>query len=290
MADAKAKRNDPCPCGSGKKYKRCCMARDKAEQAERVAWERAAQDMRVALIGFAKEASFVKDLALGLGLFWQDRYTVETIPMMSVDESLRFFDWFAHDYRLQAQDEPSYNGKRLIEVYRSEVACALSDKEATILDGWVASPPGSAFTLLETDAAQDTVVIRDLLLEDRTLTVHDGSAAKHGEVGQILLARPLPEHNHVRLAGATVVLPPSEADGLRAFVEEKWQAHLAEHEGATKAEFLRDYAYFVTHYALAWADREGRPAVAADDPDARGSGRQAMQRLVKWRQERVQIH
>jgi preprotein translocase subunit SecA len=23
-------RNDPCPCGSGKKYKKCCMARDQA--------------------------------------------------------------------------------------------------------------------------------------------------------------------------------------------------------------------------------------------------------------------
>ena len=24
QADAKPKRNDPCPCGSGKKYKQCC--------------------------------------------------------------------------------------------------------------------------------------------------------------------------------------------------------------------------------------------------------------------------
>ncbi len=31
---AKAGRNDPCPCGSGKKYKRCCLAKD--EEAERV--------------------------------------------------------------------------------------------------------------------------------------------------------------------------------------------------------------------------------------------------------------
>ena len=27
-------RNDPCPCGSGTKYKRCCMARDQAREAE----------------------------------------------------------------------------------------------------------------------------------------------------------------------------------------------------------------------------------------------------------------
>ena len=30
---AKTGRNDPCPCGSGKKYKRCCLAKD--EEAER---------------------------------------------------------------------------------------------------------------------------------------------------------------------------------------------------------------------------------------------------------------
>lgn len=30
---AKTGRNDPCPCGSGKKYKRCCSAKDEAAAA-----------------------------------------------------------------------------------------------------------------------------------------------------------------------------------------------------------------------------------------------------------------
>jgi hypothetical protein len=33
-------RNDPCPCGSGKKYKRCCLARTEAEPVEDLAWRR----------------------------------------------------------------------------------------------------------------------------------------------------------------------------------------------------------------------------------------------------------
>lgn len=32
---AKIGRNDPCPCGSGQKYKRCCLAVHQAEQAAR---------------------------------------------------------------------------------------------------------------------------------------------------------------------------------------------------------------------------------------------------------------
>jgi hypothetical protein len=83
-------------------------------------------------------------------------------------------------------------------------------------------------------------------------------------------------------------LPASEKESLGAFVEEKRQAYLVEHEGSTMAQFLRDRAYLLTHYALEWAVREGRPAVAADDPDAHRPGGSAMHRLVKWQQERVQ--
>jgi tetratricopeptide (TPR) repeat protein len=32
---AKIGRNDPCPCGSGQKYKRCCLPRDDAAAVER---------------------------------------------------------------------------------------------------------------------------------------------------------------------------------------------------------------------------------------------------------------
>ena len=39
---AKPGRNDPCPCGSGQKYKRCCLPKD--QQAESAALKAAAED------------------------------------------------------------------------------------------------------------------------------------------------------------------------------------------------------------------------------------------------------
>ena len=284
---AKVNRNDPCPCGSGKKYKQCCLPKDRDAQAERVAWERAAQNMRVALIGFAKESSLAKDLAFALGLFWQDRYTLETVQRMNVDESLRFFDWFAHDYVLQLTEESDRQGKRLIEVYRHEVDEALSDKEVAILDAWIDSPPGSAFLLESADPEGGTVTLGDLLLPDRRVVAEDASAAKHGEIGQILLARPLLEHEHMRLAGATVILPPEEKEGLLARLAQTKEEYLAENEGADDLQFLRERAYLLTHYALDWADHSGRPAVAAQDPDAQRPGGQAVRKVIKWQQDRV---
>src|SRR5580658_4563830 len=43
MAGAPAGRNDPCPCGSGRKYKQCCADKDRAAVAER---ERLAASLR----------------------------------------------------------------------------------------------------------------------------------------------------------------------------------------------------------------------------------------------------
>ncbi|MBA4072991.1 MAG: hypothetical protein C0497_14325 [Gemmatimonas sp.] len=54
-----AARNDPCPCGSGKKYKRCCLAKASAEPADALAWRRLRRvldEHRSTLLRFAKRA------------------------------------------------------------------------------------------------------------------------------------------------------------------------------------------------------------------------------------------
>ena len=45
---AKPGRNDPCPCGSGKKYKKCCLTNDEAAENERLVAERAEREERAA--------------------------------------------------------------------------------------------------------------------------------------------------------------------------------------------------------------------------------------------------
>jgi len=45
---AKPGRNDRCPCGSGKKYKACCLTRDEAAENERLAAQQAVREERAA--------------------------------------------------------------------------------------------------------------------------------------------------------------------------------------------------------------------------------------------------
>ena len=45
---AKPGRNDRCPCGSGKKYKSCCLTKDEAAERERLTTAQTARDERAA--------------------------------------------------------------------------------------------------------------------------------------------------------------------------------------------------------------------------------------------------
>jgi len=57
---AKIGRNDPCPCDSGKKYKKCCLANDEA--AARAAQPVAVAAHRPSLASYARERDELDDL------------------------------------------------------------------------------------------------------------------------------------------------------------------------------------------------------------------------------------
>ena len=60
---AKIGRNDPCPCGSGKKYKKCCMASDEAAaRAARPAQPAAAPARRPSLASYFQEHDELDEL------------------------------------------------------------------------------------------------------------------------------------------------------------------------------------------------------------------------------------
>ena len=79
-------RNDPCPCGSGKKYKRCCLGKDAPAPG---AWTTGERDSALAsLMRFAQRAELDGDRAAAELTFWGKRLQPmtpaevrETIPL-----------------------------------------------------------------------------------------------------------------------------------------------------------------------------------------------------------------
>lgn len=81
---AKPGRNDRCPCGSGKKYKACCLTRDEVAETERLASEQAAREERAAVKRL--ELRKVREaITAGFARYDEDDHLEQT-----VDAALRF--------------------------------------------------------------------------------------------------------------------------------------------------------------------------------------------------------
>ncbi|MEM7336236.1 MAG: SEC-C domain-containing protein, partial [Chloroflexota bacterium] len=136
-------RNQPCYCGSGIKYKLCCMKKDQAAEQEKRAISDAVSFVRRDLLKFARDDQFAEDFAKALPYYWDNLYELENAEEMSQDEALRFFDWFVFDYQPEGED-----AKRLIDLYVVEERENLSSAQQKVIDGWQDAPPSGAYELL----------------------------------------------------------------------------------------------------------------------------------------------
>jgi hypothetical protein len=86
----KTSRNDPCPCGSGKKYKACCMARDQARaHARSVLGEETFDQAEAEWLAAARQAKeWAVEIAPAPG--GEDPDTVRSLVMVTAGE------WVAH--------------------------------------------------------------------------------------------------------------------------------------------------------------------------------------------------
>lgn len=102
----KVGRNDPCPCGSGKKYKKCCMEKDMKESVE-ITREDAYRLERVVLekaFHFIKTPKYHQDLDESRNLFF-DVHPDEELDITSIKpmDSNNYMLWFMCDYSLKEE-------------------------------------------------------------------------------------------------------------------------------------------------------------------------------------------
>jgi hypothetical protein len=269
-------RNDPCYCGSGKKYKQCHMKIEQELAKEERAWESAAGFLRRDLIAFAREERFAESFAAGISLFFNGYHTIETAQQMSEPESLRFFDWFTHDYA-------PVDRQRLIEVYHAEKGDLMDEKESNVLKGWLGAGPVSAYTLVDASGeGKQTLHLRNLL-DDGEHVVDQSGGPGRAEAGDVLIARLLPFRDQIRMSGATGFLPAEEASELEPFILGQWESYQEDSPESNWADFARQRSYLLAHYELEAAKKAGRPPVARLDPNQPKSQVGQVMRRIKRR-------
>lgn len=263
-------RNDPCYCGSGKKYKHCHEAEDKAKLAETRHWEAARQTLSRDVIAFARDKRFADSFAEGIKLFWNGHYDLESADQMDQDEAIRFFDWFTFDHI--PPDRP-----RLLEIYTAEKRDKKDEYEKRILDSWQAASPSSAY--LVTAIEGDKLHLQDIF-DDSAHIVTSEPGAREGRVGEILLAHLVTIRDELKFSGAAVRLPGETASELKVMMNTAFEEYKAQNPSAPWAEFLRARSYLLNHFGMQQAEKAGRTPVGgrAQADGAEGAVRRAIRR------------
>ncbi len=136
--DHKIGRNDPCMCGSGKKYKKCCLAKESSEKAAKIERGRLEDALRRKLMDFADknipQSEFDKAFALASGGFpveiGHDDEEKDKIILLEVNDHL------IHSYEL------SGSGLTVLETFAKEMSSTLTEPERSLLKEWLTNRYG----------------------------------------------------------------------------------------------------------------------------------------------------
>lgn len=252
---SKPGRNDPCYCGSGKKYKQCHLRIDAAKEREQREQAEAARYLRLELPRFARDERFAADFNEALPFYWNNYYDAENVGQMSEFEALRFLDWFVFDYRLE-------DGSRILDIYEEQFAGSLTPLQLSVLRSWLEAPPAGAYEMLNYDG--QVLQLRDVF-SDEVFTVFEASGRGNVEIGEVILSRLVPVVDQIEFSTVAAYLPGDESEGVASYIQAAQGASQEIDDDLAMAEFVNNNNYLLIHYALQKAEEAGRPPVARLD-------------------------
>ena len=271
----KVGRNDPCPCGSGKKYKQCHLPIEEAAQAEQLRLRRAVDTLMPKIITAAQDQTGA--IPAAFERFWNGKYSPEQLPELDDLEGRgaeRFLTWFAFDYALddgrtlvervaagepglpldQRFPSPSRGGSR----EGDKGAPELTDDEARLLAGWtsVRLRPYVAESVLKGQGMQV-----EELIDAAEYEVEDHAASRRIVPGEVLVAHLVPAGTRYYVGGAAAHLTEDTREKLREFAALHLEAFQRDHPGAAWADLLRDRSEVLNHFVMALPVEEPNPTL-----------------------------
>ena len=254
-------RNDPCPCGSGKKYKQCHLPIEEAAAAEQLRLRRAVDTLLPKIISAAQTQAGA--IPAAFQRFWDGKYTPEQLEELDDLEGRggeRFLTWFAFDYPLD-------DGRTLVEQLAAGDAALngeeddspkLSDDEARLLRDWapVRLRPYVAQSVLKGQGMQ----VSDLL-DERTYEVEDHAASRRVVPGEVLIAHLIPAGARHYVAGAAAHLTEDTREKLREFAALHLEALRREQPDAAWADLIRARSETLNHFVMQLPVEEPNPTL-----------------------------
>ena len=155
------KRNDPCHCGSGKKYKKCCLKKESIIQIHEVKEERFLQNKHMLVL---KVRDFV-NRQIPPTPYYKLQAEFKKRAHYSLHKKLEngFFEfWLFFFHRFE-------NGLRGIEWFAQEIGPRLSEEERKLAQTWQTLTPKIVQAV---NVENDTIFFEDLLTKEQYPVAH----------------------------------------------------------------------------------------------------------------------
>jgi tetratricopeptide (TPR) repeat protein len=249
---AKVGRNDPCPCGSGKKYKKCCLSKNEAASEGRRP-EKPDDRLRQRLMAYVEKSLPRAETDRAMREFFGERFDLDrrsfALDSRGVEvEWPAFLEWLIHDFRLST-------GQPAIARFLAERGGSLPADERGILEEWQDAAVG-LHEVVDLEPGR-SLTLRDVFTEE-TCTVREVRGSLSAVRWDLLGARVIRVHGEPFLSGTVTAFYASDREDLVAHVKERYQTYRRQHPGTSWREFFRAEALVLHRYAERRV-REARP-------------------------------
>ncbi|HEY1016958.1 MAG TPA: SEC-C domain-containing protein [Herpetosiphonaceae bacterium] len=252
-------RNDPCPCGSGKKYKHCHEPIDR-EQADHARRLRRAQDQLFEkMISKAQDEETMPLVPAAMELFWQGQYQLADLTELDDKEDRgadRFLTWLVFDY---LGESGTTLGER-IAANLLESDEELDELERELLPTWINSRlrPYVVEEIIKGKGAQ----IRDMITGEEH-RLRDHAAAQRLKQGEVVVTHLVPVAGEYFIAGAAAQLTPDAQEQMAEFLAIQLETWRLQNPDADLEGFVRAHSHLFNHFIMA-LPREERVSTMDD--------------------------
>lgn len=247
----KVGRNDPCPCGSGKKYKKCCLGKEATMRppAPETMMGTAEQAWIRRILAYAWQPRFRWAMQAARVLFFGT--PTGAPPSPSNDGNAQqggFMDWFVHDYR-------AGEGVTIVEAFLREEKLSPTEREITrdALDAFI-----SLYEVQAVHPDTATIETKDLVTGER-LAVRDVAGARQLVKWDVLGARVFRVEGILRFSGVVHPLPRTALTEIVGYFTDRWKSYREEKPGASWKAFMKARGHLFHQYVRRMADTPPPP-------------------------------
>jgi hypothetical protein len=240
----KISRNAPCPCGSGKKFKKCCLQKEIEDQQPNKTYHdhclELVESLRPKILQFMKRSGCDQYINEAFSEYWRTLEPGLDPPEMESISYLQFLEWYIHDYLIPGHDRPVIN-------LFWESSPKLSAEEMHVLQDWQDAYL-SVFQVKEVEPRKG--ILTEDIFSNEEVYFSDVSLSNQTKKWELITFRKVRVLDEWQASAAGSKEHPKYKEDIRRFVMDQFFEHKKQNPGDDLPRFLRKKGYLLNQRFL----------------------------------------